>query len=177
MITQQDNLIIQSYVNVCLATELKNNKFIESAYFNSLIFTNPSIKNSIIEVNIDNQGFFLMAMYAMLVIPHELIATAYKNDYLIINEYLEKNTNNTKSTYASDTPKVNFLRHIRNSIAHARVSFNPGISVTFTDEGKINKKTKCKESFSTDLSLSNAGNFLSQLQKIHIKYIENITDK
>ena len=173
MPTQEENLIIQSYAAVCLVTELKNNKFLESECFERLIFGYPEIKKIIVDTNVDSQGFFLMAIYAMLVVPHELIEKTYVSEYAIVNDWIKENTQNTNSNYASDNLKINFLRHIRNAVAHAKVSFQPGMSVTFRDEG-FNKKTKCNEKFSTDLPLCCAGELINKLGTIHIKYIGNI---
>ena len=73
-----------------------------------------------------------------------------------------------ESSYHSDSMKIDFTRHIRNAVAHARVAFIPFGSVTFTDEN-INGE-KCAITF----PLENVGVFLTELQKVFMKYIERL---
>ena len=44
MITQEENLILQSYMTVSLLAELGNNKFFESDCFSKMTFGVPDIK-------------------------------------------------------------------------------------------------------------------------------------
>jgi len=136
-------------------------------------FGSPWIKDEILGIGIDNQGLLLMTLYSMLVIPKELIQNEFKNEYNEINQYLSTVAINTHSDYGSDNLEMNYLNHIRNSVAHSRVSFKPLVSVTFSDERK-NFKTKKIEKFSTDIPLVKLGEFLMQLQTIHLKYIEKL---
>ena len=136
-------------------------------------FGSPWIKDEISNIGIDNQGLLLMTLYSMLVIPKELIQNEFKSEYAEINNYLSTIARDTHSDYGSDKPVVNYLNHIRNSVAHSRVSFNPSGSVTFSDERK-NFKTKKLEKFSTVIPLEKFGEFLMQLQTIHLAYIEKL---
>lgn len=136
-------------------------------------FGSPEIKESLKSIKIDNQGNLLITLYAMLVIPKQLIEDEFKNEYSTINDFLRLNTNNTKTTYASDISSINYLRHIRNAVAHSQVSFEPNNFVEFSDKS-YNKNTKKEEQFSTRLQLVKVGQFIEQLQKIHIAYIHKL---
>jgi len=121
MITQEQNLIFQSYFSTVLSTELKNNDFLASDFFESMKFGSPWVKDEISKIGIDNQGLLLMTLYSMLVIPKELIQNEFKSEYAEINKYLSTIAINTHSDYGNDKPVVNYLNHIRNSVAHSRV--------------------------------------------------------
>ena len=176
MLTQEQNLIFQSYFTTAFLVELNNNDFLKSNFFKSMKFGSPWIKDGIVNVGIDNQGLLLMTLYSMLVIPKELIQNEFKDEYDKVNKYISSVAINTHSDYDSDNPTVNYLNHIRNSVAHSRVSFKPTVSVTFSDQRK-NSKTNQIERFSADIPLVKFGEFLMQLQKIHLTYIEKLQEE
>ncbi len=173
MLSQEQNLIFQSYFTTAFLLELKNNEFLDSNFFEEMEFGSPWIKDEIVKIGIDNQGALLMALYSMLVIPRELIQDEFLYEYDEINKYLATVAKNTQSDYHSDTPIVNYLQHIRNAVAHSRVSFNPKVSVIFNDE-RQNYRTNQKEYFSTELPLIKLGEFLMKLQTIHLEYISKL---
>ena len=168
-ITPKQNLVIQSYLTVSLLAELKNNNLIDSYYFNNMRFGNPSIKTSLKEIGVDNQGCAMMTLYAMLVLPKELIENEHLSDYEKINHFLQIHTQRTNTTYASDSRSVNYLRHIRNAVAHAKIEFRPGEVITFSDENQ-----RKKEAFYTELPLAHLGQLIHELQMVHLKYIQNL---
>jgi hypothetical protein len=73
MISQKDNLLLQSYYSVSFLVELVNNNFLGTKCFDEMKFGASWIKEGIKEIGIDNQGSLMMSLYAMLVIPRELI--------------------------------------------------------------------------------------------------------
>lgn len=168
-LTPQQNLLLQSYFTVSLLSELCSNDLLQSDYFEGMKFGAPWIKEELAKVGVDNQGSAMMALYAMLVIPHETIQQAYESDYQKIDIWLGKSTQNTWTTYRSDAQSVGYLRHIRNAVAHARAEFRPADAVVFNDEN-----TRTRETFSTELPLANFGELLHQLQKVHIAYIRDM---
>ena len=166
-LTQKENLLFQSYYTFSLLTELHNNRLLESEYHNGMVFGVPQIKEDLRSIGIDNQGCVLMALYVMLVIPKEIVQQKYSLEYDSISEFLQTHTQNTSTTYRSDTPTVRYLRHIRNAVTHARVEFRPYDVIIFSDANSN------KESFSTELPLSHLGEFVNQLQKVHIAYSQD----
>lgn len=173
MLTQEQNLIFQSYFSFAFITELKNNNFLDSDFFKSMKFGSPWIKTEIQKLGINNQGLLLMALYSMLVIPRQLIQDQFEDEYNEIDVYLDAVTKNTHTEYASDSPTIKYLQHIRNAVAHSRVSFIPDISVKFCDQRK-NYNTNKTDHFSTEIPLSKFGEFLIKLQTIHLKYISKL---
>ena len=164
-INQDDNLIIQSYYTVCLFDAL-GSKFTVNKCFQDLKFGNESIKDGLSQVTVQNQGSALMALYAMLVIPKEIIGEQYKLEYSKINSFLEKHCFDVSTNYKSDGNKINFIKHLRNAVAHANVYFEPHKYIDFKDYYK-------KEVFDAKLPLSKMGHLLNELQKVHLKYIED----
>jgi hypothetical protein len=166
MISQEANLILQSYITISLISELRNNGFLESEFFGQMKFGSPWIKDALMKIGADNQGSALMALYAMLVIPRQLIFEEYPEKVEAIQNFLRSNAQNTKTTYKSDTPKIDFLRHIRNAVSHSRVSFREKDVVIFYDQYK-------DQEFSTELPLRYFGWFMNELQEIHLEYIRS----
>ncbi len=166
-VSQDENLIFQSYWTVCFLIELKNNAFTNSDYYNSITFADPIVKEVIRKLGVDNQGSLLMSLYAMLVIPKQLLENLHSDEFDKIQKFLHANTTNTTTNYKYDQPTIDYLRHIRNAVAHARVSFRPDDVVIFQDTD-----TKGNNSFSTELSLQKVGEFIHRLQMVHVKHIQ-----
>lgn len=85
-ITQEDNLLIQSYITVSFLLELKNLDFLNSDYYKNAEFQDKYVQESITTIGIDNQGSMLMALYAMLVIPKEKIKSRFESEFDKLNE-------------------------------------------------------------------------------------------
>ncbi|MFK7820750.1 MAG: hypothetical protein AB8G99_18675, partial [Planctomycetaceae bacterium] len=145
--TQEENLIFQSYWTVCLLLELTNNNFTESEFFDSMAFADPAIKEQVRTLGVDNQGSLIMCLYTMLVVPKQLLEQQHADEFAEVQVFLEASTQNTSTTYASDSPTVDYLRHIRNAVAHARVSFRPNDVIVFSDQ-------RGSDRFSTELPLA-----------------------
>jgi len=167
MLTQEDNLLIQSFYSTMLLAELTKNNFLNSDFFNNMIFDIPEIKEELKEIRVDNQGCALMSLYAMLVIPKELFWEKFPKEKQLIEDFLQNNTANTVTTYKKDSPKIDFLRHVRNAVAHARISFRPSEAICFRDE-----KPKTGEEFYTELPLTQLGVFLQELMRIHNSFVK-----
>lgn len=164
--SQEENLIFQSYWTVCFLIELKNNAFTNPDYYDSITFADPIVKEVIRNLGVDNQGSLLMSLYAMLVIPKQLLEKLHSDEFDKIQKFLHANTANTTTTYNEDQSTIDYLRHIRNAVAHARVSFRSGDVVIFQD-------TNGKSSFSTELSLQKVGEFIHRLKMVHLKHIQD----
>jgi hypothetical protein len=103
----------------------------------------------------------------MLVVPKELLEQRHADEFEKVRESLEANCTDTTTTYSRDTPTVDYVRHIRNSVAHARVSFRPNDVVIFSD-------SYGSDTFSTELPLSKAGELIHRLQMIHVKHVQEL---
>ena len=166
-ISQETNLILQSYYAIALLNALsKDGRLTKSEFYGTLDLA-PPIRSGIDQVGVDNQGCALMALYGMLVIPKELLKDKYKDEYDAINTWLASVLLDIQSTYTK-SPK-DYLRHIRNSVAHARVSFDPNSTITFEDEDKRNGLTFCAK-----LPLVLLGSLLGKLQTIQFRYAQEM---
>lgn len=163
-LSQEHNLVFQSLYTVMLLLDLsqKRNGFFDSEFFKTMTFTFPQMKEELKGIGIDNQGCALMSLYAMLVIPKELFWDQFPEERDRVEAFLRTGVLRTTTTYKRDALAVNFLRHVRNSVAHARVSFRPGEVICFFDED-----TRTGEKFSTELPLSQFGAFLHELLIVH----------
>lgn len=176
-ITQEDNLILQSYYTVLLLKELGEVNFEESSAFDRLNLPSE-IKESLKDIKIQNQGSAIMALYAMLVVPKEIIEHEFQQEYLHIDDFLRNEVTLHKTTYKKEDERnyqtVSFIRHMRNSVAHAKVSFDPSVSVTFNDQRVTKKRGGIEnvEEISFSLPLAKFGEFLNSLQNVHLSYIQ-----
>lgn len=171
-LTQEDNVVIQSYLTVALLAELHNNNLLESPFFGEMTFGAPWVKELLCEVGIDNQGCAIIALYAMLVLPREIVGQAFASEYAAINSFLSANTQHTYSSYQSDMPSINYIRHIRNAVSHGRIEFRPNDAIVFKDENM-----RANESFSTELPLNQLGELISRLQNVHLAYIKDMNQR
>jgi hypothetical protein len=171
-LSQEDNLVIQSYLTIALLAELNNNKLLESPFFGEMTFGAPWVKELLREVGIDNQGCAIIALYAMLALPREIVGKAFASEYAAINSFLSANTQHTNSSYRSDRPSIDYIRHIRNAVSHGRIEFRPNDAIVFKDENM-----RANESFSTELPLNHLGELVGRLQNVHLAYIKNINQR
>jgi len=167
MLTQEDNLLLQSLYSTMLLAELSKSDFLKSDFFERMAFTYPAMKGELRKVGVDNQGCALMSLYAMLVIPRERFKDQFPDEYRAVEDFLQVHAVNTVTTYKKDSPKINFLRHVRNAVAHARISFRPSEAICFSDE-----KMGTGEKFSTDLPLAQFGVFLNELLQVHVAFVK-----
>ena len=166
--TQEDNLLIQSYFTTSFLFELKNLNFLSSDYYKNVEFQDKYVQENLPTIGIDNQGTMLMVLYTMLVIPKQLIEHKFPDEFNNLNQVIDTVKSDANSTYSQDSEQINYIRHIRNSVAHARVSFVPNTEVVFSDEN--NRGDNC----TIIIPLEKFGIFLTELQKVFFKYIENL---
>lgn len=164
-----DNLLVQSYSTIALLFELKNAKFLSSEYFKNLKIEDELSRYILQNVDIDNQGLLLITFYVLLVIPKEKFEEIYKNDFNELNTFINKVViSKPETNYKDDIPNVNYIRHIRNAIAHCKVKFEPTKTVTFFDEDKKTQE-KCKFT----IPLKEIGEIITKLQKAYINFLKS----
>jgi len=169
--TQEDNLLIQSYFTTTFLVELKNKDFLNSDYYKNASFKDKFVKESLPKVGIDNQGTVLIMLYTMLVVPKQLLEKEFPVEFEALNRKVDELKSEATSTYRKDSDGIDYVRHIRNAVAHARIEFIPNISVKFNDEN--NGGEKCE----ITVPLKNMGLFLTALQNVFMKYIETLKEK
>lgn len=172
----EENLIVQSACTAILLLDLssKNDDFVKSDFYRKMDSFFPNVKKFFEDggIPIGNQGTMLMCLYTLLVLPKELISNRYQAEYEEINKFIPSITDNE----IKDTYKIQgeYLRHIRNAIAHGRVIFNDGnpnnIKVTFKDEWN-------GAEFLITFSILQIPTLLLKLLAVHQKYIADINKK
>lgn len=173
---EKKNLLFHSYFTVSLLAELTNPKhmLIGSSYFEGMEFGAPWIKKELRKIGVGNVGCAMMMLYAMLVVPREVdILNAYPTSKKKIDEFLKANLRPT-STYSTDGPDgPDYIRHIRNAVAHVQVDFGPNGTIIFNDAW-YNKKAKQQEKFSAGMPLPQLGPLAQLLQGTFLRYIEDL---
>jgi len=174
-LTKNQNLIFSSFFTTKLILALEEKKFTKrSGYFKKLNLPD-FIKEELKAIRLDNNGSMLMMFYALLVIPKELIQEEFENDYKDIDKFISDISAETTTNYKSDEPQIQYIKHIRNSVAHANISFDNNC-IIFNDKYE-NKKTGKNYTFSTSIERSKIFLFLIKLTEIHIKYIKILQEK
>ncbi len=133
--SNETNLIIQSACAAVLITELnRDNRLLQSEFFKDLEFLTPTVKDMIsYQIGVVNYGGVLMILYALLVVPKELLQNKYSSEYAAIDKYIETIVITKQTDYKRDDPQVQYVKHMRNSVAHLRVKFTDNESVIFCD--------------------------------------------
>jgi len=169
--TKEDDILIQSYFTIAFLLELVNNNFLESDCYKKMQFQDNFIKENLPSIGIDNRGCLIVALYTMLIIPKEFLFDKYPTEVEKLNDTIENIKSEANSSYQYDQEKIDYIRHIRNAIAHLRVEFVDK-AVKFTDENK-----KMTQKCTITIPLMNVGTFLTELQKIFMKHIETLKVK
>lgn len=169
--SQQDNLLIQTYFTTSFIGELNNLNFLNSEYYKNAQFEDKFVKDNLPKIGIDNQGTLLIFLYTMLVIPRQLLEEKYPEGFQNLNLIIDQIKSEAQSDYSSDSDKINYIRHIRNSIAHARVEFEPEKTVTFIDQNRSGNTCRII------IPLNKVGLFLTELQKLFLNYVEDLKTK
>lgn len=173
----ETNLVIQSALSAAFLMDLSNNSdaFMSSEFFRDMEVLFPEVKKYYQDGNIKigNQGALLMCMYSLLVIPKELLGSTYKSNYVVVDEYIDSKKVNLIDTYLNARKTPEYVRHMRNAVAHANVYFNDAdssnILVTFKD--RKNRKLKFEVTFFVkDIP----GILIKILRMIHTKYIVDV---
>ncbi|WP_312072117.1 HEPN family nuclease [Anaerotignum propionicum] len=160
-ITDEENLIFQSYSIIKFLFELNSKNFTNSDYYKDE-FTNPNdlFKYYIDNVGIINQGTIIFALYSMLVLTKELLFDSLKMEFSDFNLFLlNESSSSCHSTYKSDKKEVNVIRHIRNAVAHGKISICKNGSIMFVDKNN-------NEEFHIELSFDTLEKFINELQNL-----------
>lgn len=180
--SKETNLVVQSALSAVLLMDLSINSkgFIESDFFNSL--ETKTINKVVYQfyktgrTGVGNQGAMLMCLYSVLVLPKELLGNKYAKLYKQINQAIAKIGGEVLvDSYREHSP--NYVKHIRNAIAHAQVRFDESqpsskeeeknIFVTFTDK-------KGRKKFEVKFHVSQIPKILLTLLKVHDAYLHNL---
>ena len=170
-LNDKDNVILQTFASIIMLVELQTQNFTSSEYFKSLQFQNPGIKKVIESIGVGNQGVLLMSLYGMLVLPRELnLQAEYPDDYKDVNDFVKDKATDFNTTYNSDSPNIDFLWHIRNAVAHSKVTM---VGTDFLIE---DQNIRTRESFTCKISRENIGGVVDLLQHPFLKYIKKLQE-
>lgn len=173
-ITKDESLLLQCLATTSFLAELDNDNFLNKDYFKNLQFENSDIKKILEQSGIGNPAALQMMLYALLVIPkeiwsndvHENVKVELNKINLNISELIEKDT---FSSYEGDRTNIDYLRHIRNAVSHAKCSYtkkNGKYLVTFEDKNMRNMNEKC----SITMECAKAGEILMDMQRLIMKF-------
>lgn len=177
-ITKEESLLLQCLATTSLLGELSNADFFQSEYFEGLTFANAECKNILKLSGIGNPATMQMMLYALLVVPSELIfkKKVYETMDDIcenVNQFIKSLVVNETTTYtytrAANVTPINYMHHLRNSVAHSKLLFeteNRTNYVTFTDGNPNNNSVFC----SFKMETQKVGWILMELQKVIMEY-------
>ncbi|MGL5051945.1 MAG: hypothetical protein ACRC6E_15140 [Fusobacteriaceae bacterium] len=177
-VSQEDNLIVQTYSTMALLINLQQVNFLESEYYKNKISDRDILMKTSLEKTgeIDGQGALLLAFYTYLVIPKELLSTRYKAELSKINKFI---MNIDGMEYETEYPneqkgeEIDYIKHIRNAISHCNVEFDPKKTVSFKDQHPYDKSIySCLK-----IPLKSIGEILSKLQHLIFNHVKTTYSK
>ncbi len=170
MYGNKDNLLIYTYFTTEFLMELHALDFLNSEYYQTAKFQNKFLHENFSKWGgIENPGMFMMALYAMLVLPKQLIEDTLPAEFAKINPLIDEIKSNAFSSYKKDKEKIDYIRHIRNAVAHANADFSNGDSVIFKDKDP-HTKSECE----IEIPLADIGKLISGLQSLFLRYVDKV---
>lgn len=176
-ITPEKSLFLQSLATTSLLAELQNNDFINSEYFSNLKFDNNSFKQILVTSGIGNPACMQMMIYALLIIPKEILTeevySEINSKFIDINKKIdgmveEGSSTNYKSDQSLTEYRMDYLRHIRNAVSHARCEYKSDNNKNFVTFKDIS--TTGNECCEIKIECQKVGLILMELQKLMIDY-------
>ena len=175
-ISQETSLLLQCLATTSLLLELCKADFIKSEYFKLLKFENEGIKNILVQSGIGNPATMQMMLYALLIVPKETLS---RLEYELLESYVKTlnpmvcslaEVGSTRSTYKgeSDSSEIDYLRHIRNALAHSKCEFLSEGGRNFVVFVDVNKDAS--ETCSIKIECYKVEFILIELQKLIIDY-------
>jgi hypothetical protein len=164
----EENLIIQPYLIIELLFNLKKHHFISSDYFSKMHY-NEDTRSLLKQTGIYNQGTLMLLLYAMLVIPKEILKKTYVPDFEKINTKMSRYCQNTETNYKNKN--IDFTYHLRNAVSHGRISFVNG-NLIFKDQNKSGSRK-----FKSEINLIDVKELINDLETIIHQYIKNLKPK
>jgi hypothetical protein len=158
----EENLIIQPYLIIELLFNLKKHYFISSDYFSKMNYNNDT-RDLLKRTDIDNLGLIMLSLYAMLVIPKEILKKTYVPDFEKINKKMSRYCQNTETNYKNKN--IDFTYHLRNAVSHGRISF-VNDNLIFKDQNKSGSRK-----FKSEINLIDLGELINDLETIIHQYI------
>lgn len=165
-LNDDENLIVQPFIIGQLLLKLNEINFVNSKYFDENF--DGSTHDTLKMMTLDSQGMVIMLLYSFLVIPYEKLKLELKSEYDNINNEIDNGITKQIFILKSNYSDKNYLKHIRNSIAHVRFKFIENTSLTFLDEN-INKTNH----FELTIPLSKLIVILNRLECLTAAYFNN----
>lgn len=128
-----------------------------------------SVKSRLAEEGQAPFSLVMPSLYVALVLPRESLLAEYEADFREIDRYLQGNALRLEPSYPLETRRqIEFIRRIRNAVAHARAEF--------TDKGVLfrDHDGRSGHEFCVELSFATLGGFIGKLQDVILKRVVSI---
>ncbi len=179
-INEDESILLQHLAIPSFLAELFNADFLNSEYFKNLHYENEIHKDILRRSGLGNPACMQIMLYSLLVVPQELLS---KPQFKSFENYQLKHLNpkiptyiedGTYSTYENEDTceKINYVRHIRNSIAHANMHYfeRNGIPHVKFIDSSLDKKSKCE----IVMQCRYVGSILMDLQKNTMNLLDSM---
>lgn len=167
-LTDEENLVIQPIIIGELLLNLKNKNFLESKYFKENF--NDWFITSLKTMTLDSQGMVIILFYTYLVVPKEILENELSSEYAKLNNEIENLINKNICQLTSNYSDKNYLKHMRNAVAHVNLKFVGEKSITFFDDNGHGDK------FELTMPLQIIHIILANLMNIVVTYFKNKKD-
>jgi hypothetical protein len=177
--SENESLLLQCLASTSLLVELSNANFLDSEYFENLHFENEGCKEVLKMSGLGNPAVMQMMLYALLVIPKELLPRENceeelpRETYEKVVEEFSKRINPKVASLAEEKSStyneedIDYFRHIRNAVAHSRCMYKSEGNknyVIFSDQKS--KQYEC----TIKIECYKVGLIIMELQKLIIEY-------
>jgi hypothetical protein len=105
----------------------------------------------------------MLTLYAMLVIPKEILKKTYVPDFEKINKKMSRYCQNTETNYKNKN--IDFTYHLRNAVSHGRISL-VNDNLIFKDQNKSGSRK-----FKSEINLKDVIKLINDLETIIHQYI------
>nr|WP_288642533.1 HEPN family nuclease [uncultured Anaerobutyricum sp.] len=182
-LTKQESIFCQALAMTSLLEELSNRDFLNSDYYNeniTFVENNDNFKKILKASGLGNPATMQMFLYILLVMPKETLSGL---DDRIINLWGD-NLKETLQSYSSlsvtttypgesssELSTIDYYRHIRNAVSHARCVYeteNGRTYVTFKDK---NRDSQNQYHCEIKMLTSDVGSMLEALQNQMMAYL------
>ena len=89
-LTNKESLMLQSLTMNQFLSELNNQMFMESSYFERMKFANHQTKDILNQTGLANPATMMMMLYGLLVVPYEMMAEDLKELNSLVRELADK---------------------------------------------------------------------------------------
>ena len=181
-LTKQESIFCQALAMTSLLEELSNRDFLNSDYYNeniTFVENNDNFKKILKASGLENPATMQMFLYILLVMPKETLSgldditiDSWENALkTIIQSFNPSVTTTYPGESSGDLSTVNYYRHIRNAVSHAKCVYETEDGRTYVTFKDKNRNPQNQYHCEIKMLTSDVGSMLEVLQNQIMEYL------